>query len=128
MLVFFMAIWSIFSPFDIFYGHLVYLGVIWYIFPRFGMLHQEKSGNPVSVLALLSVFHSVVFAFGGMHFKTGSCLACSTFLKSSFGKIFLIENVLFCFLPGSVIQLIYFGHGKEHNAVAIIFPQYQKNT
>jgi hypothetical protein len=20
--------------------------VIWYIFPRFGMLHQEKSGNP----------------------------------------------------------------------------------
>jgi hypothetical protein len=44
-----MAIWSIlpyltaigytFWPFGIFM-------VIWYIFPRFGMLHQEKSGNP----------------------------------------------------------------------------------
>jgi hypothetical protein len=40
----------------IFYGHLEYftasqvLGnvvVIWYIFPRFGILYQEKSGNPV---------------------------------------------------------------------------------
>jgi hypothetical protein len=28
------------------YGHLVYFVVIWYIFPRFGMLCQEKSGNP----------------------------------------------------------------------------------
>jgi hypothetical protein len=25
-------------------GHVV---VIWYIFPRFGLLHQEKSGNPL---------------------------------------------------------------------------------
>jgi hypothetical protein len=31
----------------IFYGHLVYFVVIWYIIPRFGMLYQEKSGNPV---------------------------------------------------------------------------------
>jgi hypothetical protein len=44
----------------IFYGHLVYstaiwytlwtygiFVVIWYIFPRFGMLYREKSGNPV---------------------------------------------------------------------------------
>jgi hypothetical protein len=45
----------------IFYGHLVYFTVnlvyfvanwyayflvIWYIFPHFGMLYQEKSGNP----------------------------------------------------------------------------------
>jgi hypothetical protein len=28
------------------YGHLVYFMVIWYIFPRFGLLSQEKSGNP----------------------------------------------------------------------------------
>jgi hypothetical protein len=26
--------------------HLVYFVVIWYIFPRFGILDQEKSGNP----------------------------------------------------------------------------------
>jgi hypothetical protein len=34
-----MAIWSILPPFDKFYGHLVY-------FSRFGMLYQEKAGNP----------------------------------------------------------------------------------
>jgi hypothetical protein len=34
-----MAIWYILGPF----GNLV---VIWYIFPRFGILYREKSGNP----------------------------------------------------------------------------------
>jgi hypothetical protein len=33
-------------PFGIFYGHFVYFMAIWYIFPRFGVLHQEKIGNP----------------------------------------------------------------------------------
>jgi hypothetical protein len=40
--------------FSLFYGHLVYFVgiwyihcmVVWYIFSRFGMLHQEKSGSP----------------------------------------------------------------------------------
>jgi hypothetical protein len=32
-------------PFRVFHGHLVHFGVIWYIFPRFGMLYREKSGN-----------------------------------------------------------------------------------
>jgi hypothetical protein len=31
---------------SIFYGHLEYFVVIWYIPPAFGMLKQEKSGNP----------------------------------------------------------------------------------
>jgi hypothetical protein len=39
-LVYFTANWYILWPFGIFYGNLV-------CFPRFGMLHQEKSGNPV---------------------------------------------------------------------------------
>jgi hypothetical protein len=30
----------------IFYGHLLHFVVIWYIFPRFGMFYQAKSGNP----------------------------------------------------------------------------------
>jgi hypothetical protein len=46
ILVYFMTIWSILRMLDIFYGHLVYFVVIWYIFPRFGILDQEKSGNP----------------------------------------------------------------------------------
>jgi hypothetical protein len=51
----------------IFCGHLVYFRVIWYIFPRFEMLYQEKSGNPdcrpplalsvLSVRSLTGFFH-----------------------------------------------------------------------
>jgi hypothetical protein len=36
-----MTIWSILRP-------LVYFIVIWYIFSRFGMMYQEKSGNPAT--------------------------------------------------------------------------------
>jgi hypothetical protein len=46
MVVYFMAILSILWPFGIFCGHLVYFMVIWNIFSQFGMLYQEKSGNP----------------------------------------------------------------------------------
>jgi hypothetical protein len=38
-LEYFKTVWYILCPF----GNLV---VIWYIFPRFGILGQEKSGNP----------------------------------------------------------------------------------
>jgi hypothetical protein len=47
-----MAIWYILWSFGVFYGHLVYFMVIcilwkfWYIFPRFGKMCPEKSGNP----------------------------------------------------------------------------------
>jgi hypothetical protein len=59
MLVYFMVIWNLLRSFGIFYGHLESFTVIWYIlwlfgnvvviwyiFPRFGILCQEKSGNP----------------------------------------------------------------------------------
>jgi hypothetical protein len=48
ILVYFMIIWSILRPLEIFYGHLVYFVANWYISPRFGILHQEKSDNPGS--------------------------------------------------------------------------------
>jgi hypothetical protein len=41
MLVYCVAIWAILRPLDIFLA-------IWYISSRFGMLYQEKSGNPAS--------------------------------------------------------------------------------
>jgi hypothetical protein len=44
--VYFMTIWSILRPLEIFYSHLVYFLVIWYIFHPFGIWDQEKSGNP----------------------------------------------------------------------------------
>jgi hypothetical protein len=59
-----------------FRGHLVYftaigyilwafgnLLVIWYIFPHFGVLYQEKSGNP-GPLATKIIFHDERKTFG----------------------------------------------------------------
>jgi hypothetical protein len=46
ILVYIMTIWSILRPLEIFYGDLVYFVVIWYLFPHFGILDQEKFGNP----------------------------------------------------------------------------------
>jgi hypothetical protein len=74
MLVFFMAFGLILRLFSIFYAHLVYLVVIWYILPRFGMFYQEKYGNHVLLVSKLkrcffqtraTKFHSNfdVFAF-----------------------------------------------------------------
>jgi hypothetical protein len=62
MFVYFVAIWYILWPFGIVCGHLVYFvsilsillpfgifyGYLVDIFPRFGTLHQEKSGSPDS--------------------------------------------------------------------------------
>jgi hypothetical protein len=41
-----MSILSFLQPNGTLYSHLVNFVVIWYIFPRFGMLYREKSGNP----------------------------------------------------------------------------------
>jgi hypothetical protein len=46
--VYFTALENILWPFGIFCGHLVYFVVIWCIFPRFGILYKEKSGNPAA--------------------------------------------------------------------------------
>jgi hypothetical protein len=46
MLTYFMAIGNILRTFEIFYDTLVHFVFIWYIFYGFGIIHQEKSGNP----------------------------------------------------------------------------------
>jgi hypothetical protein len=49
-------------PFGIFCGHLVNFMVIWYVFPRFGMLYNEKSGKPASnalIMFHLNVIHGI---------------------------------------------------------------------
>jgi hypothetical protein len=56
-LLYILAIWNILRPLGTFYGHLVILHiVIWYIFPRFGTLFQEKSSNPGGVVASVKDF------------------------------------------------------------------------
>jgi hypothetical protein len=47
MLVYFVVNWNILRPIGIFYGHCGYVVIIWYIFHRFCVLCQDKSGNPV---------------------------------------------------------------------------------
>jgi hypothetical protein len=37
---------AILRPNDVFYGDMVHVVVVSYIFSRFGMLHREKSGIP----------------------------------------------------------------------------------
>jgi hypothetical protein len=39
--------WFILQPFGIFHGYLLNFVVVCYIFPVFGMLYEEKSGNTV---------------------------------------------------------------------------------
>jgi hypothetical protein len=46
MLVNFMAMKSILLPLRIFHGHFIYFVVSLVYFSHFGMLYQEKSGNP----------------------------------------------------------------------------------
>jgi hypothetical protein len=47
MLIYLMAIWIILQTFAMFDAHLVYFELILYIFPAFGVMYQDKSGNPV---------------------------------------------------------------------------------
>jgi hypothetical protein len=46
MLIHILAIWNIYRPLDIFYGHFGIFVVICYILHRSGALCQEESGNP----------------------------------------------------------------------------------
>jgi hypothetical protein len=46
MLIYFMAICNFLRSFGIFYGHLVHIVFTRYICSSFGIMCQEKSGNP----------------------------------------------------------------------------------
>jgi hypothetical protein len=46
ILIYFTAVWNILQTFEIFYDHLVEFVFVWHIFSGFGIMHQEKSGNP----------------------------------------------------------------------------------
>jgi hypothetical protein len=73
-LLYSLDIWNILRQFDTFYGHLlIYVVASWYIFPCFGKLCREKSGNPSSMVKRLILFMPVrltgrTFASGGRRF------------------------------------------------------------
>jgi hypothetical protein len=58
MLIYFTAIWNILQPFGTFYEHCHNFVFIWYIFSGFGIMYQEKSGNPGRQLGRKSVLVS----------------------------------------------------------------------
>jgi hypothetical protein len=68
MLIYYTAVWFILRLLGIVCGHLAYFMVIWYIFSHFGMLPQEKSGNPAltvngrSELTTLGIIHCWISA------------------------------------------------------------------
>jgi hypothetical protein len=66
MLVYFKDTWSIVRSFVIFYRHLVQFVVIWYISSSFGILYQEKSGNPVLDCCELRFFSTFLY-FGSTY-------------------------------------------------------------
>jgi hypothetical protein len=43
-----MAIWNL-GDLGYFYDHLLHFVYFWYIFSGFGIMYQEKSGNPALV-------------------------------------------------------------------------------
>jgi hypothetical protein len=64
-------------------GHLVDYMVVWYIFPRFGMMYQEKSGNPdMSRKKDLSKIFLTFFKFTPYVALQG----CQVFLATSYQK------------------------------------------
>jgi hypothetical protein len=78
---YFTVIWYILWPF----GNVV---VIWYIFPRFGVLCQEKSGSPVSEWADCSVENVSTNSFAvssnrDQHFYDLMSNECSNILQVS---------------------------------------------
>jgi hypothetical protein len=63
MMVNFKDIRFILQPFYIFCGRLVYFVVVCYIFPRVGILCQEKSGNPDAENGVLETFQRFSSSF-----------------------------------------------------------------
>jgi hypothetical protein len=57
MFIYFMAIWNILRILGKFYDYLVHFVFIRYTFSGFGIMHQEKSGNPVE-LQLTQIFRA----------------------------------------------------------------------
>jgi hypothetical protein len=51
-----MTIWFIVLLLEIFYGHLVYFVVIWYILTRFGYFVPRKIWQPCSITGWFRVF------------------------------------------------------------------------
>jgi hypothetical protein len=53
MLIYFMDIWNILRTLGIFYDHLVHFVSFGTLISGFGMMNQEKSGNPAVIHNLL---------------------------------------------------------------------------
>jgi hypothetical protein len=75
-LVHFMIICVLLWPFGKFYGHLIYLMAVWYIFRRFGQLYQENLAilaaysKSATAVALARCFADCVLVAAGSGFSS----------------------------------------------------------
>jgi hypothetical protein len=87
MLIYILVIWNTLLPLGIFYGHLGNFVVIWYIFHRFGILYQEKSGNPgKNPLKFFSAMWSFFVRGTGFCSRSESCRWFSSHDKEGSGR------------------------------------------
>jgi hypothetical protein len=79
MLVYFVSIWNILCPFGIpiswSFGNFM---AIWYAFQRFGLLDQEKSGNPALRRKLAKARNCQIFAKETLHNRVESRIVLCT--------------------------------------------------
>jgi hypothetical protein len=76
MLVSFMAIWHILRLYGIVYGRLVFFSYLVYVFYYFGILYQEKSGNPGLDPLLNSFVGHIDFPFQEKKLSSICCINC----------------------------------------------------
>jgi hypothetical protein len=80
---------------SIFYGHSVYFVVIWYLFPRFGMLYPEKSGNPDMDLSKKNEMElQTNFRFICLACTVASHFSCQSAPTINIGNVCCLSSVL----------------------------------
>jgi hypothetical protein len=79
ILVYFMAIGPVLRPLGILCGHLIYLWLFG-IFSSFGMLYQEKSGNPLWCCESSSLLTTIAVKAGAMQLSV-QMYACSKLVR-----------------------------------------------
>jgi hypothetical protein len=89
MLIYFMTTCNISRTFEIFYDHMVHFVFIWYIFSGFGIMYQEKSGNPGQSTFVLAT--ATLLRFYVCKFFANYC--CSGFHRLLQGKVRILKCV-----------------------------------
>jgi hypothetical protein len=96
MLIYFVAILNILRTLGIFCDHFVQFVLIWYIFTSFGIMHQEKSGNPADDCArFLANLFSFSFQLKSLPRSSAASLDFCSIKYECYYHIFLTSKYAF---------------------------------